>query len=249
MLLTPVVLVTLAVATVATSFISGILGMAGGMILMGVLLALLPLPTAMMMHGIAQLAANGSRAFLLRKEIAWRVFAGYAAGAFLALALFVMAGLVADKATALIAMGLAPFAALALPAKLQLDVERRWHSFACGALCQVFSLTAGVSGPLLDAFFVRSAMSRHAVIATKAITQSLSHVMKIAYFGGVMAVAEAEVPAWVAAATVLLAFTGTSLSRQVLERISDAAFRNWTRWTVMALGAAYLASGVATTLQ
>ncbi|HEU0202990.1 MAG TPA: hypothetical protein VFR86_21490, partial [Burkholderiaceae bacterium] len=193
MLLTPALLVTLAVATVATSFISGILGMAGGMILMGVLLALLPLPTAMMMHGIAQLAANGSRAFLLRKEIAWRVFAGYAAGASLALALFVMARLVVDKATALIAMGLAPFAALALPAKVQLDVARRGHSLACGALCQVLSFTAGVSGPLLDAFFVRSAMSRHAVIATKAITQSLSHVMKIAYFGGVMAVAGAEV--------------------------------------------------------
>ena len=32
---------------VATSFLSGIFGMAGGMILIGVLLALLPLPQAM----------------------------------------------------------------------------------------------------------------------------------------------------------------------------------------------------------
>jgi hypothetical protein len=106
-----------------------------------------------------------------------------------------------------------------------------------------------VSGPLLDAFFVRSTMSRHAVIATKAITQSWSHVMKIVYFGGLLAVAGNDVPAWVAAAMVLLAFGGTSLSRQVLERISDAAFRNWTRWTVMTLGAVYLVSGVTTTLQ
>ena len=52
----------IAVASLVTSFISGILGMAGGMILMGVLLALLPLPAAMLLHGISQLTANGWRA-------------------------------------------------------------------------------------------------------------------------------------------------------------------------------------------
>ena len=57
----------LAFSTLVTSFISGILGMAGGMILMGVLLALLPLPAAMMLHGISQFASNGGRAFMLRK--------------------------------------------------------------------------------------------------------------------------------------------------------------------------------------
>ena len=45
----------IAVAVLITSFISGILGMAGGMILMGVLLALLPLPTAMVLHGVTQM--------------------------------------------------------------------------------------------------------------------------------------------------------------------------------------------------
>ena len=44
------VLAALAVSALATSFISGILGMAGGMILMGVLLALLTVPQAMVLH-------------------------------------------------------------------------------------------------------------------------------------------------------------------------------------------------------
>ena len=43
---------------------------------------------------------------------------------------------------------------------------------------------------------------------------------------------------------VLLAFVGTSLSRRVLEGMNDKSFRLWTRWTVMALGAFYLASGL-----
>ena|SRR5438552_12395230 len=70
----------IAVASLFTALVSGILGMAGGMMLMGVLLTLLPLPAAMMLHGIAQLASNGWRALLLRQQIDWRIVSGYAAG-------------------------------------------------------------------------------------------------------------------------------------------------------------------------
>ena len=233
----------LALATVVTSFISGILGMAGGMILMGILLMLLPLPAAMLLHGVVQFAANGWRCLMLRREIDRRIFAGYAAGSLVALALFALAQFVVAKPVALIAMGITPFVALALPEKLHLNVERRWHPFVCGLVCLALSLTAGIAGPILDVFFVRSRMTRHAVVATKASTQSLSHLLKIVYFGGLTATG-AAVPVWLAATLVVLAFAGTSLSRQVLERISDAAFRRWTRWTVTALGAVYLTSGL-----
>lgn len=234
----------LAASTLVTAFISGILGMAGGMILMGVLLAFLPLPAAMMLHGISQLASNGGRAFMLRDEVDWRVFRGYVVGAALALGLFAATSIVVGKAAALIAMGLTPFAALLLPEKLHLNVERRGHSALCGFVCLALNLVAGIAGPILDAFFVRSKMSRHAVVATKALTQTLSHLVKIVYFGGVIAVQGGEVSPWLIPTMVLLAFLGTSLSRPVLERMSDASFRQWTRWTVMTLGALYLASGL-----
>ena len=75
-----ILLAIIAFATFVTSFISGILGMAGGMILMGVLITALPVATAMLLHGITQLAANGWRAWMLRGSIDWRVFRGYAIG-------------------------------------------------------------------------------------------------------------------------------------------------------------------------
>src|SRR5215212_3791487 len=237
------ILALLAVSALVTSFISGILGMAGGMILMGVLLAVLPLPAAMMLHGISQLAANGWRTVMLWRQVDWRVIKGYAAGAAGAVGIFALLQVVVSKPVALIAMGLTPFVALALPEKLQLNVERPWHSSACGLVCVTLNLTAGIAGPLLDIFFVRSAMSRHAVVATKAATQTLSHILKVAYFGMVIAVGD-EVTPWLVATMILLAFMGTSLSRQVLERIPDAAFRQWTRRTVMTLGIVYLLSGV-----
>jgi hypothetical protein len=218
--------------------------MAGGMILMGVLLALLPLPAAMMLHGISQFASNSGRAFMLRKEVDWRVFRGYTIGATIALSFFAATHLVVGKAAAMILMGLTPFVVLALPEKLHLNVERRGHSTLCGLVCLALSLTAGIAGPLLDVFFVRSKMSRHAVVATKALTQTLSHLIKILYFGGMMAIQGTEVTPWLAGAMVLLAFVGTSLSKQVLERMSDTSFRQWTRWTVMTLGGMYLVGGL-----
>jgi len=233
----------LAVSALATAFISGILGMAGGMILMGILLALLPVPAAMMLHGVTQLAANGWRAWLWRSEVDWRVFRGYLYGSAASLALFTAVQLVLSKPVALIVLGLTPFVGLALPERLTLSVERRGHSGACGAICQSLNLTAGVSGPILDVFFVRSALGRHAVVATKAMTQSLSHLLKIAYFGGLLGAASGHLDPAVAAMMVALAFVGTTLSRSVLEGMNDASFRKWTRWTVLATGVVYLTSG------
>jgi uncharacterized membrane protein YfcA len=238
------VLSLIAATSLATSFISGILGMAGGMILMGVLLALLPLPAAMLLHGVSQLTANAWRAFMLRRTIDWRVFRGYLLGAALAFGAFALARLVVSKPVALVLMGLTPFAALALPERLHLNVERRGHPFLCGLINTAIALLAGISGPILDLFFIRSKMGRHAVVATKATVQSLSHLMKIGYFGGILASSGASIDPLLAATVMALGVLGTSLSKQVLERISDAAFRRWTRWTVMSLGLFYLGSGL-----
>lgn len=241
---TALLVAILAVSAAVTSFISGILGMAGGLILMGILLALLSVPAAMMLHGITQLASNGWRAFLWRSHVNWRVTRGYLWGSLAMLALFSVFQFVVSKPVVLIVMGLTPFLAYLLPERLHLNVERRGHSPACGAICTILSLTAGVSGPILDVFFVRSKMTRHAVVATKASTQSLSHLLKIAYFGGILTIGRGLVEPWLGAMMVALAFVGTTLSTRVLERMNDNSFRNWTRRVVMVIGVAYLASGV-----
>ena len=234
----------LAVTAVVTSFISGILGMAGGMILMGVLLAMMPVPAAMMLHGVTQLASNLMRALLWRTLVDWRVFRGYALGALLSLAVFSILQFVVSKPYALIAMGITPFVALALPESLHLNVERRGHAFACGIICSALSLTSGVSGPILDVFFVRSKMTRQRVVASKAMTQSFSHLLKIAYFGAIVATGRGTVDPWLGAMMVGLAFLGTNLSRRVLDRMNDVSFRFWTRWTVVVLGVYYVGDGV-----
>jgi uncharacterized protein len=234
----------LAISAVVTSFISGILGMAGGMILMGILLAMMPVPAAMMLHGVTQLASNAMRALLWRKSVDWRVFRGYAYGAIVAMTVFAFLQFVVSKPIALIAMGLTPFIALALPESLHLNVERRGQSFACGVVCNALSLTSGVSGPILDTFFVRSRMTRQAVVATKAMTQSLSHLLKIGYFGAIVTTGRGAVEPWLAGMMIALAVLGTNLSRFVLDKMDDKSFRFWTRATVVVLGIYYTANGL-----
>ena len=234
----------LAVTALVTSFISGILGMAGGMILMGVLLALLTVPQAMVLHGVTQLASNGWRALLWRRSIDWRVFRGNAYGSLAALAAFALVQILVSKPVALLVLGVTPFIGLALPEKLVLDVQKRGHPFACGVVCTGLQLLAGVSGPILDVFFVRSQMDRRAVVATKASIQSLGHIIKIAYFGGLVAAANRGSVDWrLGVLMVALAVVGTTLSRRVLERLTDASFYKWTRWTVMTAGVVYLSTG------
>jgi uncharacterized membrane protein YfcA len=241
---TALVVSILAVAALVTSFISGILGMAGGMIFMGVLLALLTVPQAMVLHGVTQFASNAWRAVLWRSSIDWRVFRGNAYGSVAALAAFTLVQLVVSKPVALLVLGATPFIGLALPPKLVLDVKRKGHPFACGVVCTGLQLLAGVSGPILDVFFVRSNMDRRAVVATKASTQSFGHIIKILYFGVLVgAASRGSIEWWLGALMIVLAITGTTLSRKVLERLTDASFRQWTRWTVMVTGVVYLSSG------
>lgn len=234
----------LALAVLSTSFISGILGMAGGMILMGILLLMMPLSSAMMLHGVVQMASNAWRAWLWRQHIDWRILRGTALGAVVALAVFSVLQLSVSVPLVLIALGLTPFISYVLPANLQLNVDKPRHPFTCGVVCVALQLLSGVSGPLLDIYFLRSRLDRRAVIATKAAFQTIGHSFKILYFGVLLSRNQGSTEWWVAAVMMALAVVGTTLSRGVLERMSDTDFRSWTRKVVTAAGVYYLASGV-----
>ena len=95
--MSPLLIAALGALMVATAFLSGLFGMAGGLILIGVLLTILPLPSAMVLHAITQMASNGWRAFLWRAHIRWRPVFVYLIGCGAALAVWSIARYVPDK--------------------------------------------------------------------------------------------------------------------------------------------------------
>ncbi len=240
------VLAALAVVAVVTSFISGIFGMAGGMLLIGFLLVMLPVPVAMVFHGVIQIAANGWRAWLWRQHVKWSVVLQFGAGAAASLLVFSFFDFVPDKALVLMMVGLTPFLALAVPQRLAPDVERRGQAFLAGAIGGAMQLVAGVTGPLLDIFYVRTGMTRQVNVATKAAAQVLGHLTKVAYFATLVAdPAGRDLEQWLVMAYAAgFAVLGTSLSRSFLDRLSDRQFYYWTRRVILALGAVYVGQGV-----
>lgn len=233
----------LAASIIATSFLSGLFGMAGGMVLMGLLLILLPVPAAMVLHGVTQVASNGARAWLWRMHIVWRVFAGYIAGAILALAVFAAIQFIPSKAVVLIFIGLAPLMALAMPTTLMPNLLRPTHAAFCGFICTVLQLLAGVSGPIFDAFFVKSGMDRKAQVSTKAVAQTFGHFVKLVYFGGIVITDESYVAPALMIVAVVTAIVGTWLSRRILEGMTDQGFRVWSQRIIVTISAVYLSQG------
>ena len=231
-------------AVIVTSAISGVFGMAGGLILMLILAQFVAVAPAMVLHGVTQFVSNGWRAVLWRRWIVWRIVGLYALGAAPAILLPVLVAYVPDKATMLILLGTVPYAALALPEAAKLDAARPAHAVACGFFVAGTQLLAGVAGPLLDVFFVRSALDRRAVVATKATTQAISHVAKVGYYGALLAGFGAMPGPAVFGAAVLAALIGTTLAGPLLEKLSNAQFRRWTRAIVLAVGGVSILQGV-----
>ena len=240
------VLAALAVAAVVTSFISGVFGMAGGMLLIGFLLVLLPVPVAMVFHGIIQIAANGWRAWLWRHHVKWSVVLQFGSGAAASLVVFSFFDFVPDKALVLMAVGLTPFIALAVPQRIAPNIERGGQAFLAGAIGGAIQLVAGVTGPLLDIFYVRTGMTRQVNVATKAAAMVLGHLAKVAYFAVLIDnPAGRDLEQWlVMAYAACFAVLGTTLSRSFLDRMSDKQFYHWTRRVILGLGAVYVGQGI-----
>ncbi|RYZ10829.1 MAG: sulfite exporter TauE/SafE family protein [Alphaproteobacteria bacterium] len=240
-------------ATLITSAISGVFGMAGGLILMGVLASYVPVATAMVLHGFIQLISNFSRAVLWSKHISWALIGRYALGIGAALVVLLMISWRPTQVMVFIMLGLTAMLVW-IPKKLvDINVERPFQAELCGFLVQTLNTLSGVAGPLLDLFFVKTQLTRQTVVATKAATQVMAHAVKIGFWGfPLFAIlsdparqAEAHFPpVWMFAAVIPLSLLGTWMGGRVLDRMTDANFRTWTKWIVTATGAVYLARGI-----
>lgn len=240
------ILAALAVVAVVTSFISGIFGMAGGMLLIGFLLVLLPVPVAMVFHGVIQIAANSWRSWLWRHHINWSVVLQFGLGSAFSLVVFSSLTFVPSKPLVLMAVGLTPFVALAVPQRIAPNIERRGQAFVAGAIGGALQLVSGVTGPILDIFYVRTGMTRQVNVSTKAAAQVLGHLTKVTYFGALVAdPGGRDVEQWlVMGFAACFAVLGTTLSRSFLDRLSDKQFYYWTRWVILALGTVYVSQGL-----
>jgi uncharacterized membrane protein YfcA len=238
--LEPFELSILCATALATSILSAIVGMAGGITLLSVMLLFMDPLVAIPLHGVVQLVSNGSRAVIQRRHVArgilWRYglllfpmgFVGLAVAQALSpshlrlwIGCFV---LLATWAPGWVLLGTHPE---------RIDPNRRF--FALGGVVGVLNVTLGATGPLIAPFFLNIGLERQGVIGTKAACQTLGHLAKIAIFGFAgFAFREYWIPL---ALLSVLVIAGTAIGSRWLEYVDERWFTRLykTVLTVIAL--------------
>ncbi len=173
----------LGASAIGTSVISGIIGMAGGVTLLGILTFFLPFQWIIPIHGVVQLVSNSTRAFLIRNEIKWPLFYRYTIGAIIGtIGSTYVFSIIENKTLPLLAIGLIIIYSLFKPKKLPpLNIPDNGFFFL-GLVAGFLSLFVGAVGPFLAPFFLRPDFSKKQVVATKAAFQFVTHILKLPAF-------------------------------------------------------------------
>ena len=225
----------LGAVSVLTSVVSGVMGMAGGMLLLAVLLLRLEPSVAIPVHGVVQLVSNASRAFFLRRHVAWPavwrfVWPLLPAGA---LGIFLLAHIPSNGSR--IAIGV--FVLASTWHKTFFTLGKGWNANAAlpigGALVGFFSTLLGATGPLLGPFILALELGSQPTIATLAACQIFQHGSKVLLFGlRGFDLAGYLLPC---ALLCLCAVAGSAIGTRLLDRIPERSFKLIVRLTLTAL--------------
>jgi uncharacterized membrane protein YfcA len=234
-----------AAAAFASAFISGVFGMAGGQILLAVLLLYLSVPAAITVFSGMMFVNGAWRAWFWRTHIHWPITVRYVAGSLLGAITMLAIAFVPPKPMVYLGMGLLPFIGDLLPRNMKLDVTKRGMAYVCGYCVMVLQIGVGAGGNVLDMFFQYSPLSRHAIVATKAMTTLFAQTVRFAYFGALIGAYDEIAPYWFFAGLVLLSAMGTAGGGAVLNRfMTEKMFRLGTRYLIWFFSAIYIGRGL-----
>lgn len=238
-LLDPTAWLLLTAIAVGTSIVSGVMGLAGGMLLLAALLFWLDPVVAIPVHGVVQLASNGSRAWFQRAHVRWDAVWRFAwpllpAGA---LGLALLQSVPPDGARA--AIGAFVLVATWRPGWLRVGStaaaggDPRRSLPLGGALVGFFSTAIGATGPLLAPFVLALGLAPSATIGTMAACQTFQHGSKVALFGFTgFDFGRFALPA---IALSLAAIVGSAIGTRLLDRLPARAFGIAVRVVLTAL--------------
>lgn len=233
----------LLVAVFFTAMLSGMFGMAGGFILMGVLVMLLSVPQAMVAHGMLQLVANFSRVWIWRAHINWRTLMFYFLGLGLAFAALMLIAWRPERHAVLLLLGMVPLVVWVPKDFFHIDATQPLHAFIAGVTVTALTTFAGVAGPVMNVFFVHARMTRHEIVATMSLAQSTSHMVKIAFWAvAAYHASQGQLHGLILLylLAVPLSIAGSKLGSNILHRMSHETFVGGMKWLVSALGVIYL---------
>lgn len=227
-----------------TSIISAILGMAGGVMLLAVMLTFLSHSEAIPTHATVQIASNGTRvlAFLknVDREAFLRFLVGVVPGGAVGFTLLWALGEPGSSEPYLKAL-VGGYIVLAtwMPRTAKPSTASTggssWDFPVIGLLAGTAALTVGAVGPLIAPVFARRDFVKERLIATKAVCQLTTHIMKIPAF---VLLRDLEVGrlSLLALAMIAVVIPGTLVGKRLLADVSEKHFRIAFRCTLTLAG-------------
>jgi uncharacterized membrane protein YfcA len=208
----------------ATSTLTAITGVGGGMMLIAIMPGFLPPAAIVPVHATVQLFSNSSRALFGWQFLRWEFVLGFVAGA-------IAGGLFAAGITREINLW-GPGIRLRLPPAGEFIV--------IGALQTGLSMIVGATGPLGQAALIRRQLRRDALVVTAALMMSFTHLIKIVLFAllGFSFLAYWKIILGMSLGVIAGAWMGT----RIRYRIPEDPFRKILRWllTLLALRMIYI---------
>ena len=167
-----------------TSLIAGVVGIAGGMVLVGVMPWYLPVPAIVPIHSAVQFFSNISRGLFAFSSIQWCYVKEYVFGALLGVCLFGAIYLwIPIDPLQWITPAIGIYILLTLWWKGLSQLFEKVESFYLVAAIQTgLGLFVGPTGPLATCILVKSLTQKNQLVATLATFMTIGHVFKIAFF-------------------------------------------------------------------
>lgn len=223
MSLSIVATIALIIASFVGATISGVIGMGGGMVLLGVMTSLLPAAAVVPLHGVVQLSANATRTVAFVRHVHWRIFLTYVIPASLGvyLATLLWSGSKMDWFKPLVGVFILTFLVWRRYSPKLRNVPL-WVYAPVGVVVGFLAIFVGATGPFLAPFFLRDDFKKEQVIATKAACQFSVHLWKIPAFIA-MGFDYAEYGKLLAI-LVIAVIVGTYVGKHLLKKMSERFF-------------------------
>ncbi|UTO04210.1 sulfite exporter TauE/SafE family protein [Moraxella sp. FZLJ2107] len=168
----------LALVNFLTSLLTGITGLGGGSILVGLLPLFLPAAAIVPVHAAGQLASNASRAWFGRDSLDWRYVTPYVVGSLCGIAVFWL--LVRFIDLEWVPLFIAVYILLIVWVKpIKRWLENRQNFFVIGFIQMGIGMFVGSPGPLHVPPLIQKYDDMNTAISTASVMMTFFHVLKI----------------------------------------------------------------------
>lgn len=177
--------IVIGIAALATSILSAVAGLGGGIILLAITAQFFAPTVAIPIQGAIQFVSNGSRAVLIRRDISWSAVWWSSILIFPSSLLGVVVATSIPEAGTRLVLGIFILVVGWKPALLKWRGQTALPEQALigvGAASGFLNSTVGASGPFTSPFFKAVTATHVAFVATAAASQVIAHTAKIVAF-------------------------------------------------------------------